>query len=288
METLFLNEHSSKLKSVLELALQTNESSASTWIGYKKDLESVKTNLKSYSEKFDIPIMIPLCSKAMIPGILVHTNQVLVGLGDSWFTRVSTKSAVENCERKIQFCSEMIHKYEKEKEILVSRQNFPAFDEGEEIIETLNEEKMNNWMKKNKQENQIKATVAEEELWRRLDELELQEELEDELLLLNEEKEEDDLYDEEEEQNDSGHSSEEEEEIDVRVNSNRTVISDIEPLVQHVPISTSSSHEDNVIRIRHSDLTLGPVSYCTESPYQTPACIYREYLNKKNDAMGER
>jgi hypothetical protein len=105
---------------------------------------------------------------------------------------------------------------------------------------------------------------------------------------LNEEKEEDDLYDEEEEQNDSGHSSEEEEEIDVRVNSNRTVISDIEPLVQHVPISTSSSHEDNVIRIRHSDLTLGPVSYCTESPYQTPACIYREYLNKKNDAMGER
>jgi hypothetical protein len=42
----------------------------------------------------------------------------------------------------------MIHKYEKEKEILVSRQNFPAFDEGEEIIETLNEEKMNNWMSK--------------------------------------------------------------------------------------------------------------------------------------------
>lgn len=82
--------------------MQENESSVSTWIGYKKDLEDVKKNLISYSEKLSVPIMIPLCSKAMIPGKLVHTNQVLVGLGDNWFSKVSTKSAVENCDRRIK------------------------------------------------------------------------------------------------------------------------------------------------------------------------------------------
>lgn len=83
-------------------ALQENEASVSTWIGYKKELDEVKHNLKKYSEKLTVPIMIPLCSKAMIPGKLVHTNQVLVGLGDNWFSKVSTKSALEHCDRKIK------------------------------------------------------------------------------------------------------------------------------------------------------------------------------------------
>lgn len=39
----------------------------------------------------------------------------------------------------------MIKKYEKEKDILDSRLNFPASDDGKEIIEPYNEEEMNKW-----------------------------------------------------------------------------------------------------------------------------------------------
>lgn len=265
----------------------------------------VKTNLKNYSEKLSVPIMIPLSSKAMIPGKLVHTNQVLVGLGDNWFSKVSTKSAVENCDRKIKFCSEMIKKYDQEKNILDSRLKFPASDEGKEIIEPYNEEEMKKWrenhremekkyhQEKNKEEKEVKASVAEEELWRKLDELELQEELEDQLFLNGDEQEDEESEEEndEEAEIDSGHSSEEDEMIDLRVRSNRTIINECEPLIQHVPLSKSSTtNEDNVINIMHTDIEPKPVSYCTDSPYQTPTCIYKEYLTsvKKFDHIKKK
>ncbi|KAL1462549.1 hypothetical protein WDU94_014377 [Cyamophila willieti] len=290
MENAFPGNTPNIMKNLLEQALETNESSVSTWIGYKKDLEDVKKNLIDYSEKLTVPIMIPLCSKAMIPGKLVHTNQVLVGLGDNWFNKVSTKHAVENCDRRIQFCSEMLEKYAKEKDILDSRLKFPAANEGKEIIEPYNEEEMAKWReehresekkyhKDKKNEENAQASVAEEELWRKLDELELQEELEDHLLL--EDEDEDDDLEEEEEEKDSGHSSDEDT-LDVRISSDRTVINEAELLQQHIPWNNAStSNEDNVIHITHTNLQPRPISYCSESPYQTPACIYKEYLNIK-------
>uniref|UniRef100_A0A8D8LH29 Unconventional prefoldin RPB5 interactor n=1 Tax=Cacopsylla melanoneura TaxID=428564 RepID=A0A8D8LH29_9HEMI len=293
MENAFLGNTPNVMRNLLEQALEINESSVSTWMGYKTDLEDVKKNLINYSEKLTVPIMIPLCSKAMIPGKLVHTNQVLVGLGDNWFSKVSTKHAVENCDRRIQFCTDMIKKYEKEKNILDSRLKIPAADEGKEIIEPYNEEKMAKWREehresekkyhkeKKKDEQQAQASVAEEELWRKLDELELQEELEDHLFLDGENEDDDDDLEEEDEEKDSGHSSDEDT-PDIRISSNRTVINEAEPLQQQVPLSNaSSSNEDNVIHITHSNIQPRPISYCSESPYQTPTCIYKEYLKIK-------
>lgn len=102
------------------------------------------------------------------------------------------------------------------------------------------------------------------------------------LYFRDEEEEEDNDEDEEdEEERDSGHSSEEDS-VEVKFSSNRTVINETEPLEQFVSIGSSSSCEDNVIRIKHTQLEPKPTSYCTESPYQTPACIYKEYVTIKN------
>lgn len=44
---------------------------------------------------------VPIGSKAFMPGKLVHTNEVLVLLGDNWFAERSAKQACEIIDRRL-------------------------------------------------------------------------------------------------------------------------------------------------------------------------------------------
>ena len=47
-------------------------------------------------------------------GQLVHTNEIMVLLGDNWFAERSAKEASEICDRRITRCNEMLDKLDKE------------------------------------------------------------------------------------------------------------------------------------------------------------------------------
>ena len=54
--------------------------------------------------------MVPLTSKAFMRGHLVHTNELLVLLGDNWFMEASAKRAAEVASRRLQECDNILEK----------------------------------------------------------------------------------------------------------------------------------------------------------------------------------
>jgi len=66
------------------------------------DYKAVKSSLTSLSEKCRHPIMVPIGNVAFMSGSLVHTNDVLVLLGDNWFVEQSAKQTIDILNRRIE------------------------------------------------------------------------------------------------------------------------------------------------------------------------------------------
>lgn len=49
--------------------------------------------LETITDKTTHEVMVPFTKKAFMPGHLVHTNEILVLLGDNWFVERSAKQA---------------------------------------------------------------------------------------------------------------------------------------------------------------------------------------------------
>jgi len=49
--------------------------------------------LDTLSDKVTHQVVIPFTTKAFMPGRLVHTNEIMVLLGDNWFVERSAKQA---------------------------------------------------------------------------------------------------------------------------------------------------------------------------------------------------
>lgn len=197
--------HKRLLQKTCSEALLENEKSVTRWRKYKEDHEALIQNMMLYCEKLSLDIMIPLGTKAFMNGKLRNTNEILISLGDGWFTRMSSSSAVELCTRRINYCNELLEKLKKEQELLESRQTLPHESEmfGDErfpeIIEPYDDEAEKEWRIRHREKEcayrkklaelkkQARSKLeTEEDLLLHLDALDQQEELEEELDRLNE------------------------------------------------------------------------------------------------------
>lgn len=54
------------------------------WTQYEKDYKSTIESLHKFSKSLSVPVMVPIIENlAYMSGHLVHTNQVLMSLGDN-------------------------------------------------------------------------------------------------------------------------------------------------------------------------------------------------------------
>jgi len=158
-------------------------------LGHRDAYCSLQKKLLTLSNCMTHKVMVPFTSKAFMPGKLVHTNEILVLLGDNWFIETSSKRAADIASRRIEQCDKMLQKIEDEVKLIEGWQNrTDAFgkesDECVDIREEYEEEKEKQWknrhkenVKKEKVSDNIKI-VDDESLWKRLEELEVQEALE--------------------------------------------------------------------------------------------------------------
>lgn len=72
------------------------------WQEYKKEHEEVRERMMSLKDKLSHSIMVPLGNKAIMRGYLVHTNEILVCIGQGYFVKQTAKQAAEICQRRIQ------------------------------------------------------------------------------------------------------------------------------------------------------------------------------------------
>nr|CAH0105553.1 unnamed protein product [Daphnia galeata] len=189
---------------------------------FKEDYEALKTRLETLPDKISYQVMVPFGKLAFLPGTLKHTNEILCLLGDNWFAERSAKQAAQIVARRIKDCDETLQKFYGELKVMDGwcdqtqklRQELDL-NQGVNIVEI---EESEEWREEHRQKvREHKQKIAafkkesanggeshertEEDLFRRLDELELEEELQHELDLLG--VEDDEWEDEEEEEEDA-------------------------------------------------------------------------------------
>lgn len=111
---------------------------------YKSEYEKLSQQLETLPHKLEYQMMIPFSRKAFIPGKLVHTNEILVLLGENWFVECSAKYASEIAKRRIVQVEKQIDEVSKEHENVSGHLKFSKdFYDGEngtqEILEYENE-----------------------------------------------------------------------------------------------------------------------------------------------------
>lgn len=74
---------------------------------------SLRQKLTSLSDKTTHQVMVPLTSKAFMRGHLVHTNELMVLLGDNWFMEASAKRAAEVASRRLRECDSILERVQR-------------------------------------------------------------------------------------------------------------------------------------------------------------------------------
>lgn len=183
------------LSDVYRKSLVENDRNIRFWEQYLQNLEALDFSV--YSEKLKVPILVPIGNKILFRGALQHTNEVTVALGADYFAKCSVKQAEVLRQRRIADAKSKLEEYNKEKKYLESQISFGKenlySNPGQDIIETCTEEEDQAWRKQHrervkkynqskdkKQEVASQDEITDDELWLRLEELELQEELENE------------------------------------------------------------------------------------------------------------
>lgn len=82
--------------------MKENERAVNKIRQFKKELEDVRLNLELNQKHLYQNVMIPVGSKALLKGKLVHTNEVTINIGDKWFVKKSATGAIETCDRMIE------------------------------------------------------------------------------------------------------------------------------------------------------------------------------------------
>ncbi|KAI4478387.1 hypothetical protein M0804_012041 [Polistes exclamans] len=213
------------LNKALKQGIQRNEEQFKVWTDYKKRHKKVIEALEKLPLELSINCMVPIGKRAFMKGKLIHTNEVLACIGDGYFAKYSAAKAIALCNRRIQSTDEMLTNLEKERNLYEMRQfvcsELDVFGKNEKKDFTAywDEKKLDDWRvehrRREKEYHQKLSELrkkekteirTEEDLFKRLDELELQEELADELNRLEDEDEdyyEEELEEEEEEYNES-------------------------------------------------------------------------------------
>ncbi|XP_069757817.1 unconventional prefoldin RPB5 interactor 1 isoform X2 [Narcine bancroftii] len=186
------------------------------WVKVQNDYDALQGRLKTLPDQLSYDVMVPFGPLAFMPGQLIHTNEVTVLLGDNWFAKCSAKQAVGLVEHRKKHVQKALDDLHKVMNNLESRINFTDLEklvnEKEDIVEiheeienedletkALNSEGKHRKAHKPNENRKPKEifvadleagdgdgdcksdVLSEKELWARLDELEKQEEMQDEI-----------------------------------------------------------------------------------------------------------
>ncbi|KAJ2472175.1 hypothetical protein EV174_005862, partial [Coemansia sp. RSA 2320] len=154
------------------------QSALDQYQGYKTEYRQLQTTLLELPDETEYDAMIPVGPLAFFPGKLVHTNEILVLLGDNWFVERSAKQAAAIAKRREEFVDEKIKSTRRELQELKQRRNLlpEAFaderaqvekamfnEEGEEIVD-ITEELDDSQMPEFHEEPDEETTTQDEEM----------------------------------------------------------------------------------------------------------------------------
>eukprot|EP01135_Chromosphaera_perkinsii_P004831 Nk52_evm9s298 gene=Nk52_evmTU9s298 len=105
------------------------------WKEYDEDYKSLASRLETLGDKVSHDVTVPLGKLAFMPGKLVHTNEIMVLLGENYFAERSAKQAVEIINRRHKFVKDNIVVTQKELNELTARATIDEYEEGDDVVE---------------------------------------------------------------------------------------------------------------------------------------------------------
>ena len=195
-----------KVQEEHKAGLTKSQDQAKSILKQKTEYETLLQKLETITDKTSYNVMVPLGgSKAFFEAQVEHTNEIMVLLGDNWFAERSAKEAREICQRRIDKCQSMLDGLDKESKLYqswlqeASKIDTEIREDGtKDIVEDYDEEKEKQWRIEHQARVKAEKNLASErtadagdddDFWRRLDELELEEELEQHEALLKQKQE---------------------------------------------------------------------------------------------------
>lgn len=161
-------------------------------------MRQVESSLRDFQKKLQVECMVPIGTKALMPGYLYHTSEILVGNGNKIFSKCTTFDALKICKHRQKYAEDRLNDLRTEHDLHKNKLELPFMEnafgnQGQEIIEEYDEVKEREWREKHKesvaaqkrQERKLRETDHEErthdEVMNLLDELDLMDELQSEL-----------------------------------------------------------------------------------------------------------
>lgn len=176
--------------------LEVNKKRIQHWTEYIEKYKQIIHRLEMIKSELSWDCMVPFGKLAFMIGNLVHTNEILVSIGSGHFVQYSNWQAVALCNRKIEQAEEMLKQFEQERSFLEMKQNFRidqgafGFDDCKDILEHCNDEELEKWRVEHRLNEQkyrkklskskcleTKSLQSDDDIFQRLDELEIEEEL---------------------------------------------------------------------------------------------------------------
>lgn len=177
-----------KLRQSQLKGLRSCDEKLERWAQFERDYEALGERLRTLPDRVGHEVMVPLNSLAFMPGRIVHTNEVLVLLGDNWFAERSASQALAIAQRRAEQCRQMQRSLQAERE---QRTNWMKYTDElhresglADIREPYDPAAESAWREKHRQSvrkyHRSKKDAVEEpqpdsDVWKLLDRLELQE-----------------------------------------------------------------------------------------------------------------
>lgn len=94
------------------------------WKRFQTDYEHLQQRLKTLPDKLTYETMVPFGKLAFIPGRIVHSNEILVLLGENFFVERSAKQSGEIVQRRLTNIKENLDKHQKERQVFDQQKKY--------------------------------------------------------------------------------------------------------------------------------------------------------------------
>ncbi|CAF3987383.1 unnamed protein product [Rotaria sp. Silwood2] len=140
------------------------------WTQFQNDYHHLHTRLSTLPDRLTYECMVPFGKLAFIPGRIIHSNEILVLLGENYFVERSCKQAIDIVNRRLKNIDENLDKHQKEKEVFNQQKKFTNdfLDDKTKFFEIKEtDDNINNNNNNNKQEKKTlnrRAKLTEEQI----------------------------------------------------------------------------------------------------------------------------
>ena len=130
------------------------------WTQFQTDYQHLKTRLSTLPDRLTHECTVPFGKLAFIPGRIIHSNEILVLLGENYFVERSCKQAIEIVDRRLENINENVRKHQQEKDVFNQQKNYTShfLDDKTKFIEIKETEE------EQKKSTNRRAKLSEEEI----------------------------------------------------------------------------------------------------------------------------